>query len=96
MPTAKNAPTPAPMRAKISKAIDEMQGLLCRLHDRWQDEREYEDLAEYGKVIAKQLPKWMKLETMTKRPFGFVFSIGTAARYRCVVTTRQIGWDRLK
>jgi len=45
------------------------------LYDRWRDESEYEDINEYGKVlantIAKQFPTYnISLIKATKRPFG--------------------------
>lgn len=43
--------------------------LLCNLWERWQDEKEYEDIEDYGKVIAKELG--FKSVEMSKRPFGF-------------------------
>ena len=48
---------------------------FMRLYDRWQDEKEYEDIKEYGKVladtIAKQFPTYnVSLIKATKRPFG--------------------------
>ena len=48
------------------------------LYDRWQDESEYEDINEYGKVIAltiaTEFPCDVKLVQTTKRPFGVKIS----------------------
>lgn len=48
------------------------------LYDRWQDESEYEDINEYGKVIAltiaTEFPYDVKLIQTTKRPFGVKIS----------------------
>lgn len=44
--------------------------LITGLYWRWLDERECEDINEYGKVIAQELGFPVK---MTKRPFGFKF-----------------------
>ena len=48
------------------------------LYDRWQDESKYEDINEYGKVIAltiaTEFPYNVKLIQTTKRPFGVKIS----------------------
>ncbi|MEF9983752.1 MAG: hypothetical protein RR806_07495 [Oscillospiraceae bacterium] len=41
--------------------------LFCNLYERWQDEKDYEDIAEYLKVIQKSIPEAIKI---TKRPFS--------------------------
>jgi hypothetical protein len=73
-----------------------LRDLLFDLKFRWSNEREFEDINDYGKVIASQLPEGFKLEKMTKSPFGFQFSIGTSARYAMMATNRSIEWKRLK
>jgi len=42
---------------------------LMYLYERWQDEKEYEDIKEYSAAVAK----FTKLNVVgaTKRPFGF-------------------------
>ena len=43
------------------------------LWERWQDESEYEDIADYGKVLAKSIRdagQPISREKPTKRPFG--------------------------
>jgi len=47
--------------------------LLC-LYDRWQDEKEYEDWADYEKVMKKLINH--TFVKGTKRPFGFIIKIG--------------------
>lgn len=49
------------------------------LYDRWRDEEGYEDIKEYGKVIAKTIAKEfptlnVELAQATKRPFGVKIS----------------------
>lgn len=46
---------------------DNHADLLFRLKERWMDESEYEDIAEYLKVIQQKLPQ---ATAITKRPFG--------------------------
>lgn len=53
----------------VKKVLANAQ-LIGNLYGRWLDEREYEDINEYGKVISDKLGFPVK---MTKRPFGFKF-----------------------
>lgn len=48
---------------------DKYTDFLCYLWERWQDEKEYEDINDYLKAIQIRIPGDFK---MTKRPFGFV------------------------
>jgi hypothetical protein len=82
--------------ARINGMFEAVKGLLGQLYDRWQDEHEYEFISDYGKAIAAKLPDGFKLKRMTKRPFGFEFSIGTDACYSMTATARAIVWKRLK
>lgn len=47
---------------------------LARLYERWVDESQYENIADYGVVIAKQMPAGAVFVGMHKRPFGFTFT----------------------
>lgn len=54
------------------------------LFDRWLDESAYEDINEYGKVIANviknEFPQYgIELKKSTKKPFGVVISIDGAS-----------------
>jgi hypothetical protein len=86
--------TPADLK-RINAMFDRMQDPVSSLFSRWQDEAKYEDIANYGKAIANRLPKGFSLTKMTKRPFGFEFSIGNGALYAMQATSRQISWKRV-
>lgn len=51
------------------KVNSEDANFLFYLWERWQDEKEYEDIQEYLKAIQKSIPEAFKI---TKRPFGIV------------------------
>jgi hypothetical protein len=92
------APTPLPVQASITAMFEFMlYACLERLYFRWLDESEYEDIADYGAVVAKHLPKGFALVRMTKRPFGFEFTAAAypEARYAATVTSRGAAWKRL-
>lgn len=71
--------------------------LMINLASRWMDEAEYENIDDYQVVIAKELPAYVVITKMTKRPFGFRFMLsGSIEEYHFYVTTRSIGWKRIK
>ena len=87
-------PTTKADLARINSMFDELAPHLTVLYGRWQDEKKYEDIADYGKNIAAALPDGFTLTKMTKGPFGFEFTIGTTARYHMKVTGRSVEWTR--
>ena len=53
---------------ELCKSINSTHAeLLCGLWERWQDEKDYEDINDYLAVIKNHLPSAYK---MSKRPFG--------------------------
>ena len=52
-----------------SKINDKNADLLFYLRERWQDEKEYEDINDYLHRIQQDIPEAYKI---TKRPFGIV------------------------
>ena len=75
----------------IVKMIAKHGQYIVDLCERWQDEKQYEDIAEYKVAIAKRLPVGFKVTRMTKDPFGFAFT-HDHKKYtlKCVVTVDQI------
>jgi hypothetical protein len=87
----------------ITKAInvyfDQHIEYLVSLSDRWQDESEYEDFADYAAAIKKTLPPRFVVEAFTKRPFGFKFRIANDennALFSLFIKSSAIGWNRLQ
>jgi hypothetical protein len=91
--TMKTPTTPENL-AKINAMFIALAGQMGHLAARWSDEKEYEDINDYQKVIT--LPAGFTLLKMTKRPFGFHFSIGTDAVYHNYVTGQKSTWKRIK
>lgn len=46
------------------------------LHDRWQDEKEYEDFKDYTTSMMGYMPQGATLVKGTKRPFGVIINYG--------------------
>lgn len=89
-------PTSPENLEKIGAFMDKVQETLFNLWDRWQDEKEYEDINDYAKPIRNMLPAGWELTKMNKRPFGFNFQIGTGVNYAIYCNAKQIAWKRLK
>ena len=66
--------------------------VMVKLWSRWQDESEYEDLRDYQKFLTPYLPDTIKMEKMTKRPFGFTFMV-PAYKTRLHLTVRRGAGD---
>lgn len=82
-------------RVLVGKFIEETHETLGRLWARWQDEKQYEDINDYGAVIAKKFPEGWKLLKTTKRPFGVDVLIGSE-KWQIRVTGKQITWKMAK
>jgi hypothetical protein len=95
--TSVPVPTSPANRARIDEFFknEDFRETVFALSSRWACEREFEDINDYGKVISSNLPEGFKLMKMTKKPFGFHFSIGTEAVYHYKVTARSVSWSRI-
>jgi hypothetical protein len=60
---------------KVSELIQAKDGYAFMEHllARWEDEKEYEDFEDYKSAIRKNL-SYLKITSVTKRPFGIVFN----------------------
>jgi hypothetical protein len=54
--------------------VDKHAILLCSLYERWQDEKQYEDINDYLIQIQKFIPQ---AYAITKRPFGIYVKADT-------------------
>lgn len=46
---------------------------LIYLRERWEDEKDYEDFADYEKAVREKVK--LNITKITKRPFGFHFRL---------------------
>lgn len=70
------------------------QNMLGRLWARWQDEKEYEDIKQYGEAIAREFPAGWKLTGTNKRPFGVKVNVGNDY-YSITITGKSIKTKKL-
>jgi hypothetical protein len=96
MTTPKSTPTSPENLIKINAVYQSLENTISNLWSRWQDEKEYEDINDYKLVLEKHIPEDFKIVKMTKRPFGFHFTIGTNAIYAFTVTATSYEWKRIK
>lgn len=81
---------------KILDFANKIEQLFFNLYERWQDEKEHEDINDYGARLAKELPEGWAIVKMSKSPFGIKFTIGTDAEYMIYATSKAYGWKRTK
>jgi predicted transcriptional regulator len=79
--------------ATAHKAIIEMINgdvatTLLNLKERWDDEKEYEDWANYVKVLRKLTPKGFKFVKAGKRPFAITMA-AAGNNYRLFVKVKK-------
>ena len=91
-------PTTPENLAKINALVNDEKfaDRIWYLYERWQDEQEYEKIEDYAKPFERFIPEGFKLTKMTKKPFGFQFTIGTEAVYSVFTNSRTMGWKRIK
>jgi len=81
-------------RGKImDKLLNKVEKPLSNLYSRWLDEKEYEDIRDYGKVIKKLVGKGFR--KMTKKPFGFTYDLDKIIA-QVFINKNSIGWKRIK
>ena len=86
--------TPADIK-RINAMHLKLEPLMLSLYARWADEKDFENINDYAEPIKKALPRGFKFLKMSKRPFGFKFSIGTEAVYAVFVTSKTYSWVRV-
>lgn len=62
------------------------------LYARWQDEKEYEDFADYIAHMTKKMPDGATLTKMTKRPFRVEYTMPDGARRWILANSREVRW----
>jgi len=64
------------IKAEMSRGLnivnDKHLDFFVNLYSRWQDEQEYEDFADYEKVIKEKITE-LPIKVATKRPFGIKY-----------------------
>lgn len=76
-------------------ALEKAAEYLCYLRDRWQDESEYEDFAEYQTAMSAFLPAGSTAVKLTKRPFRVEFKDASGQRRFIKVTRSGAEWGRI-
>ena len=72
---------------QIDALLEQRGEELCYLYDRWQDEQEYEDFAEYREAVQRIIPH--TITKFTQSPFAIYFSTDEAD-YKVRITHSEI------
>lgn len=91
-----SSPAPNPVAtAKADKIFTQVENQALNLYSRWLDEKDYEDIADYGEGIRPRIEAGGgKLLKMTKRPFGFIVDVD-GCQYAYRVTATQYSFRRV-
>lgn len=83
----------------VASLASDVQPVLENLYSRWLDEHEYEDIKDYGRVLAPYVAKvGGTLDKMTKRPFGFVVKFQTQTgpvKVKFSINSHVFSWKRV-
>ena len=75
---------------------EKLQTSVIDLSCRWNDEKEYEDINDYGDVLKTKVEELDgTFVKMTKRPFGFTFTVDDA-KYKIGCNATQYYYKRMK
>ena len=84
--------SPAIAASDFFTAVADTTGYL---YERWLDEKDYEDINDYLPVVAKIADEFgVSIVKMTKRPFGFHFTVD-GRTYAMCATLRTISYKRI-
>lgn len=64
--------------AKLVVNDDKLFKMMDYLRGRWSDEKEFEDINDYGKKLQELLPAGVEYVRMSKRPFGPIIKLPEA------------------
>ncbi len=74
---------------KANRIFTAAFGTMEYLYDRWQDERQYEDIRDYGaRVVPHVEAEGGRFLAMSKRPFGFTFEVD-GSTYSATINERN-------
>jgi hypothetical protein len=82
-------------RLTAEKFYDKMENFVVSLYGRWQDEKDYEDINDYGTLIKKEVDKiGGKFIKMVKKPFGFLYSLDDVT-YQISISNKNYTYKRV-
>jgi len=84
-----------PVMDELQRRFKPIMQKLEYLHDRWQDEKEYENWTDYVDVMRKLTPPETEFVKATKRPFGFEVKTKSGGGFSFFASARQAGFNIL-
>lgn len=61
---------------EITETAEELMMTLTPLYDRWQDEKEYEDFAEYRDMMKSKMVPGTTFGRLKNKPFRLIYKQG--------------------
>lgn len=91
----KHIPSTEAQKARVRAITDSVIDRVAQLACRWQDEKEFEDWADYVTELKKLVPSDCAFVRAQKSKFGFIFKLNeNGGLYRIYCGARAGGWDR--
>jgi len=75
-------------RKRVREIFELLEPTMFNLYERWQDEKEYEDIRDYQGVLQEKLGELCVIKKMTRRPFGFDSTLADGVKVRIFVKVR--------
>lgn len=76
----------------MTQTVESAAAFAQYLYCRWQDEKDYEDFAEYQKAMQNKLPEGSTLTKFSRRPWRVEFCLADGTRKWVTATSRQYQW----
>ncbi len=96
MTTTATATTPAAPSADAANFFKAVQETVERLFDRWQDEKDYENINDYlGPMQKFATENNVSITQMIKRPFGCKFQVEDGRVYQLKCNRSQLSYKRI-
>ena len=82
---------------KVVKLWKDNEDLVVNLFVRWNHEKEYEDIKDYGEQFRPKVEEIGGIFVkMLKRPFGFNFKMEDGRTYRISTNSKVYKYQRIK
>ena len=91
-----HAPDNKAVHDELQKQFAPILDRLEYLHDRWQDEKEYEDWNDYVDAMQKLTPTSTTFMKATKRPFGFEVKTDGGGGFQFFANTTSRGFHIIR
>ena len=83
-------------KEKAKRLFEEIEEVVSNAYERWLDEKEYEDINDYAILFQSKVEAiGGQFIRMTKRPFGFIYTLDEAT-YQVSINNTRYKYVRIK